>query len=64
VDLGEVLFVPGPFTIEEWSVEVGDQVGGGPAAVVYDSFEAVEGDDVAVLETALARLGFDTGGAM
>jgi len=64
VDLGEVVFVDAPFTIGEWLIDVGSQVGGGPAASVYSTTEATEGDDVLALETALARLGFDADGAM
>lgn len=64
VDLGEVLFVAGPFTLDEWTVDVGDQVGGAPSATTYTSFEEIEGGDVLALEAALARLGFDDGGLM
>ncbi|MCB2223833.1 MAG: peptidoglycan-binding protein [Actinobacteria bacterium] len=64
VDLGEVIFVTGPFTIEEWSLDVGTQVAGGPAGSIWFTAEGTEGDDVLALEAALARLGFDAGGAM
>jgi len=65
VDLGEVIFVPGPFTLETVNVAIGDQVGGGsPVATIYDTAEGTEGADVLALEEALIRLGFDADGAM
>jgi peptidoglycan hydrolase-like protein with peptidoglycan-binding domain len=64
VDLGEVLFVPGPFTIDTLTVDVGSQVGGSPIGTIYYSVEGTEGDDVQALEEALVRLGFDADGTM
>ncbi|MCJ7726863.1 MAG: peptidoglycan-binding protein [Acidimicrobiia bacterium] len=64
VDLGEVVFVAGPFTIDEWTTEVGSQAGGGSVANTYSATEATEGDDVLALEAALERLGFTADGAM
>lgn len=64
VDLGEVVFVTQPFTIDEWTTAVGSQAGGSPAANTYSETEATEGDDVLALEAALERLGFDADGAL
>jgi len=64
IDLGEVVFVTGPFTIDEWTVGVGSQVGGGPAADTYAVTEGTEGEDVLALEAALGRLGFDADGGL
>jgi peptidoglycan hydrolase-like protein with peptidoglycan-binding domain len=64
VDLGEVMFASDPFTVDEWSVAIGDQVGGGSAGATYTTTEGTEGSDVLALETALGRLGFDADGAV
>jgi len=64
IDLGEVVFVSTAFTIDEWTTDLGSQVGGAPIANTYTVKEATEGDDVLALEASLARLGFDADGAM
>ena len=65
VDFGEVIFVPGPFTLETVNVAVGAQVGGGsPMASISYTTEGTKGADVLALEEALTRLGFSAEGAM
>ncbi len=65
VDFGEVIFVPGPFTLETVNIAVGAQAGGGsPVASISYTTEGTEGADVLALEEALTRLGFDADGAM
>ena len=60
VDLGEVIFIPGPAQVRTM-VAVGDSTGnGGPVASLITG-DPMIGEDVEQLETALASLGFDPG---
>ena len=62
VDLGQIVFAPGPANV--WSAaSVGDSAGIGAPVVTLNSGDAMSGTDVAQLETALASLGFDPGAA-
>ena len=64
VNLGEVIFLPGPVEVTELGVEVGDSVNDGRVVLVGIGDTPLEGDDVLQLETNLAALGFDADGAM
>jgi peptidoglycan hydrolase-like protein with peptidoglycan-binding domain len=64
VELGEVLFAPGPFTIDAALVAAGSRVGGGPVARVFFETEGTSGDDVRALQQALLRLGYDAEGTL
>jgi peptidoglycan hydrolase-like protein with peptidoglycan-binding domain len=62
VDLGQIVFAPGPAQV--WSTaSVGEYAGSGAPVVSLISGEAMNGADVAQLENALASLGFDPGTA-
>ena len=62
VNLGEVIFVPGPVDVLEVSASVGDQLSPGRALVVVTDGEFMAGTDVLQLETALSDLGYDDAG--
>ena len=64
VNLGEVVFLPGPVEVTELAVEVGDAVNDGRVVLVGVGDTPLEGDDVLQLEINLAALGFDADGAM
>ncbi|NNL98938.1 MAG: hypothetical protein HKO63_12100, partial [Acidimicrobiia bacterium] len=61
VDLGQIVSVPGPLTIDTVLVAVGSPVGGAPVARVFFETEGSEGDDVLALQEALLRLGHTAG---
>jgi peptidoglycan hydrolase-like protein with peptidoglycan-binding domain len=67
IDMGEVIFAPGPIEVTEFLIEVGDSLGAGqPVAELPDDEdqETLEGGDVLQLEAALVRLGFGLDGAL
>ncbi|MBT8193854.1 MAG: peptidoglycan-binding protein [Acidimicrobiia bacterium] len=64
VDLGQIVSVPGPLTIDTVLVAVGSPVGGAPVARVFFETEGSEGDDVLALQEALLRLGHTAGDAL
>jgi len=64
VDLGEVVFLPGPVTVLDVSVVPGDSVNDGRAVLTVTGSEATTGPDVLQLEQALADFGFDADGAL
>lgn len=61
VNLGEVVFVPGPSQIVDFDVAVGQTVNPDTAIVTLATGDPTVGPDVAQLEQALADLGFDAG---
>lgn len=61
VDLGEVVFIPGPADVLTVLVTAGDIVQGSRPAVTVTSGAPLEGRDVLQLEQALFDLGFDPG---
>ncbi|MBT8197852.1 MAG: peptidoglycan-binding protein [Acidimicrobiia bacterium] len=64
VDLGEVVFIPGPTSVVDVAVEVGDSVGIGSPVMTLAGETPMTGDDVLQLEQNLAALGFDADGAL
>ncbi len=64
VELGEVFFIPGPTEVSTATMSVGDTVGAGQSPLTLAGREAMVGDDVAQLETALVALGYGDGGAL
>ena len=60
VDLGEVVFIPGPAQVRT-SASVGDSSGGAAPVATLITGESLTGGDVQQLETALSALGFDPG---
>ncbi|MGZ8784991.1 MAG: peptidoglycan-binding protein [Acidimicrobiia bacterium] len=60
VDLGAVVFIPGPALVLEAS-QLGDTAGPNAAAVTLLSGSALSGTDVEQLEAALSAVGFDPG---
>ena len=60
VDLGEVVFIPGPAQVRT-SASVGDSTGGGAPVATLITGEPLTGSDVMQLEMALSSLGFDPG---
>ncbi len=60
VDLGEVVFVPGPVQVRT-SAAVGDTTGGGSPVATLITGDPMTGDDVEQLEAALGALGYDPG---
>ena len=62
VQLGEVVFVPGPGVLTGIEVAVGDTVNDGRPVVSLTGADPLTGDDVSTLEENLAALGFDAGG--
>lgn len=64
VNLGEVIFVPGPVQVVSVPPTVGDRVSDGSPLLVVATGDPLEGPDVLQLETALSSLGFDADGAL
>ena len=64
VDLGEVVFIPGPVTVIESLVEPGDVANDGREILVVTGTDPATGDDILQLEEGLAALGFDAAGAL
>lgn len=64
VDLGEVIFIPGPVTVLDTQVEVGEFVTDGRAVALTTGMTPTSGQDVMQLEQNLDTLGFDAGGAL
>ena len=62
VDLGEVVFLPGPSQVLDVLVTPGDQAGGAVLAIATG--DPSSGSDVLNLEEALVALGFDAEGAL
>jgi peptidoglycan hydrolase-like protein with peptidoglycan-binding domain len=62
VNLGEVVFLPGPAQVIEILVTPGDYTGGGVMMVATG--DPASGTDVLQLETALVSLGFDVEGTL
>ena len=62
VDLGEVVFLPGPSQVVDVLVTPGDQAGG--AVLTIATGDPSSGSDVLNLEEALVALGFDAEGAL
>ncbi len=58
VDLGEVIFIPGPVDVLTVSAAVGDQLSPGRALLTVTDGEPMSGSDVLQLEAALADLGY------
>ncbi len=64
VNLGEVVFIPGPALVIDVAVAVGDGVNDGRLVANLTGVTPSEGADVAALEDNLAALGFDADGSM
>ncbi len=64
VDLGEVIFIPGPTEVSSVSFSVGDAINAGQPVLSLSDSAPMVGGDVAQLETALSALGFDAGGEL
>ena len=64
VDLGEVVFLPGPVTVLQVSAAVGDSVNDGREVMTVTGSETMSGPDVQQLEAALAAFGYDAGGTL
>jgi peptidoglycan hydrolase-like protein with peptidoglycan-binding domain len=64
VNLGEVVFIPGPAIVTDVGVAVGDGVNDGRLVANITGVTPSEGADVQALEDNLVTLGFDTDGAM
>ena len=64
VQLGEVVFIPGPGVVVETGVAVGDTVNDGRIVASLTGASPSTGDDVLVLEQNLAELGFDAEGEL
>ncbi|MGD2051198.1 MAG: peptidoglycan-binding protein, partial [Acidimicrobiia bacterium] len=64
VDLGEVVFLPGPVTVLQVAAGAGDSIGDGREILTVTSGETTSGPDVAQLEAALAAFGYDAGGSL
>jgi peptidoglycan hydrolase-like protein with peptidoglycan-binding domain len=61
VDLGEVVFIPGPTEVVSVDTAVGDAVGSGSPVLTVAGSDAMAGNDVRQLEEALTALGYDVG---
>ena len=59
VDLGDVIFIPGPGDVLNVSVEVGQSIGGGQPVATITSGDPLSGEDVMQLESALVDLGYE-----
>jgi peptidoglycan hydrolase-like protein with peptidoglycan-binding domain len=59
VNLGDVIFIPGPASVLSVEAAVGDAVGSGQPVVTISTGEALAGDDVLQFEEALAALGHE-----
>ncbi len=64
VDLGEVVFIPGPVTVIEALVEAGDVANDGREILIVTGTAPATGDDILQLEEGLAALGYDADGAL
>jgi peptidoglycan hydrolase-like protein with peptidoglycan-binding domain len=64
VNLGEVVFIPGPAVVIDAAVAVGDGVNDGRLVANITGSTPSEGPDVQALEDNLSALGFDADGAM
>ena len=64
VDLGQVVFIPGPAVVIDVGVAVGDGVNDGRLVANLTGSIPSEGADVHALEENLVNLGFDADGAM
>ena len=64
VDLGEVVFIPGPTEVSSVSFSIGESVNVGQPVLTLSDSAPMVGRDVAQLETALSALGFDGGGEL
>lgn len=64
VDLGDVVFVPGPTEVVAVHLTPGDTVSDGRAVLGLAGDKPLSGRDVAQLEAALSALGYDADGAM
>ncbi len=61
VDLGHVVFIPGPSEVVAVDVDVGDVLTPGRVVVALAGTEPMTGTDVEQLEASLAALGYDPG---
>lgn len=64
VNLGEVIFVPGPVQVTAAPADVGDLVNAGTPLVVVAAGDPLEGPDVLQLEVALDDLGYSADGTL
>jgi len=64
VDLGEVIFIPGPALVTDVSAAVGDGVNDGRLIATISGITPSEGLDVQALEVNLVALGFDSDGTL
>ena len=62
VDLGEVIFIPGPTEVSSVFFSIGDAINAGQPVLSLSDSAPMVGDDVTQLEAALFALGFDAGG--
>jgi peptidoglycan hydrolase-like protein with peptidoglycan-binding domain len=62
LDLGEVVFLPGPAQVLDRIAAPGDQAGGGVVRITAGN--SASGVDVLQLEEALVALGYDAGGTL
>jgi peptidoglycan hydrolase-like protein with peptidoglycan-binding domain len=64
VDLGEVIFVPGPVTVIDAQLTAGEVVTDGRVIALVTGTTPTEGEDVRQLEANLASLGYNADGAL
>jgi peptidoglycan hydrolase-like protein with peptidoglycan-binding domain len=64
VELGEVIFIPGPAEVVAVDAEIGDTVGDGSPVMALAGDTPMQGEDVRQLEENLVALGYDAGGAL
>lgn len=64
VDLGEIVFIPGPTQVATAPMSVGDTVGNAQPVMTLYGATSMTGPDVEQLESALSELGFDANGTM
>jgi peptidoglycan hydrolase-like protein with peptidoglycan-binding domain len=64
LDLGEVVFLPGPAQVLNQFVAPGDPANSQGTVMTVTTSDATLGEDVRQLQTALIALGYDAGGAL
>jgi peptidoglycan hydrolase-like protein with peptidoglycan-binding domain len=64
LDLGEIVFLPGPAQVLDQLAAPGDPANAQGMAVIVTTSDATLGEDVRQLQAALIALGYDAGGAL
>ena len=64
IDMGEVVFLPGPVHVKETTVQPGSSIGAGSVVMTVSTGGPMSGEDVRQLEEALMALGYDAGEAL